>query len=241
MKVIVTKDYDELSRKAFEIMRLIVSATPDAVLGLATGSTPMGMYDLMAEDYKKGGISYARVRSVNLDEYVGLAADDVNSYAYFMDKNLFSRVDIDKKNTFLPCGTAPDEQKECDRYNALLKTLDRDIQILGIGSNGHIGFNEPGTPFDSETHVVNLSENTIKDNSRLFDSIDRVPKKAYSMGIKNILDAKKIVVMASGEHKAKAVYDMLNADISVACPATALRTHGDVTLIADEGAAQLLK
>ena len=199
MKVIVTKDYGELSRKAFEIMRLIVSATPDAVLGLATGSTPMGMYDLMAEDYKKGGISYARVRS------------------------------------------APDEQKECDRYNALLKTLDRDIQILGIGSNGHIGFNEPGTPFDSETHVVNLTENTIKDNSRLFDSIDRVPKKAYSMGIKNILDAKKIVVMASGEHKAKAVYDMLNADISVACPATALRTHGDVTLIADEGAAQLLK
>ena len=146
-----------------------------------------------------------------------------------------------KKNTFLPCGTAPDEQKECDRYNALLKTLDRDIQILGIGSNGHIAFNEPGTPFDSETHVVNLTENTIKDNSRLFDSIDRVPKKAYSMGIKNILDAKKIVVMASGEHKAKAVYDMLNADISVACPATALRTHGDVTLIADEGAAQLLK
>ena len=241
MEVIITANYDEMSEKAADAVAKILSAEPDAVLGLATGSTPMGMYRVLVDKFRRGEISFARVKSVNLDEYVGLAADHPQSYAFFMDENLFSKVDIDKNNTFLPCGTAADSEEECRRYNALLSDLVPDIQILGIGSNGHIGFNEPGTPFDSVTHVVELTKSTIKDNSRLFSSIGAVPEKAYSMGIKNILAAKKIVVMASGRQKARAVRDMLNAEISPACPATALRLHPDVTLIADEEAASLLQ
>ncbi len=241
MEVIITANYDEMSEKAADTVAKILSAEPDAVLGLATGSTPMGMYRVLVDKFRRGEISFAKVKSVNLDEYVGLAADHPQSYAFFMDENLFSKVDIDKNNTFLPCGTAADSEEECRRYNALLSDLVPDIQILGIGSNGHIGFNEPGTPFDSVTHVVELTKSTIKDNSRLFSSIGEVPEKAYSMGIKNILAAKKIVVMASGRQKARAVRDMLNAEISPACPATALRLHPDVTLIADEEAASLLR
>ena len=241
MEVIITANYDEMSEKAADTVAKILSAEPDAVLGLATGSTPMGMYRVLVDKFRRGEISFAKVKSVNLDEYVGLAAYHPQSYAFFMDENLFSKVDIDKNNTFLPCGTAADSEEECRRYNALLSDLVPDIQILGIGSNGHIGFNEPGTPFDSVTHVVELTKSTIKDNSRLFSSIGEVPEKAYSMGIKNILAAKKIVVMASGRQKARAVRDMLNAEISPACPATALRLHPDVTLIADEEAASLLR
>lgn len=241
MEVIITANYDEMSEKAADTVAKILSAEPDAVLGLATGSTPMGMYRVLVDKFRRGEISFAKVKSVNLDEYVGLAADHPQSYAFFMDENLFSKVDIDKNNTFLPCGTAADSEEECRRYNALLSDLVPGIQILGIGSNGHIGFNEPGTPFDSVTHVVELTKSTIKDNSRLFSSIGEVPEKAYSMGIKNILAAKKIVVMASGRQKARAVRDMLNAEISPACPATALRLHPDVTLIADEEAASLLR
>lgn len=241
MEVIITANYDEMSEKAADTVAKILSAEPDAVLGLATGSTPMGMYRVLVDKFRRGEISFAKVKSVNLDEYVGLAADHPQSYAFFMDENLFSKVDIDKNNTFLPCGIAADSEEECRRYNALLSDLVPDIQILGIGSNGHIGFNEPGTPFDSVTHVVELTKSTIKDNSRLFSSIGEVPEKAYSMGIKNILAAKKIVVMASGRQKARAVRDMLNAEISPACPATALRLHPDVTLIADEEAASLLR
>ena len=241
MEVVITANYDEMSEKAADTVAKILSAEPDAVLGLATGSTPMGMYRVLVDKFRRGEISFAKVKSVNLDEYLGLAADHPQSYAFFMDENLFSKVDIDKNNTFLPCGTAADSEEECRRYNALLSDLVPDIQILGIGSNGHIGFNEPGTPFDSVTHVVELTKSTIKDNSRLFSSIGEVPEKAYSMGIKNILAAKKIVVMASGRQKARAVRDMLNAEISPACPATALRLHPDVTLIADEEAASLLR
>lgn len=241
MEVIITANYDEMSEKAADTVAKVLSAEPDAVLGLATGSTPMGMYRVLVDKFRRGEISFAKVKSVNLDEYVGLAADHPQSYAFFMDENLFSKVDIDKNNTFLPCGTAADSEEECRRYNALLSDLVPDIQILGIGSNGHIGFNEPGTPFDSVTQVVELTKSTIKDNSRLFSSIGEVPEKAYSMGIKNILAAKKIVVMASGRQKARAVRDMLNAEISPACPATALRLHPDVTLIADEEAASLLR
>ena len=241
MKIVITKDYDEMSKQAFLTVRNIVEKKPDAVLGLATGSTPIGMYDLLVKDYRKGGISYARVSTVNLDEYVGLRPVNPQSYAYFMNRHLFDHIDIDKKNVFLPCGTAADEEKECARYNAILDKLKPDVQILGIGSNGHIGFNEPGTAFDSVTHVVRLTENTIKDNARLFNSIDEVPKKAFSMGIKNILSAKKIVVLAAGEHKAQAVYNMINAEISPDCPATALRMHSDVTLIADSAAAEFIK
>ena len=241
MEVIICKDSREASIKAARLVEHQVRSKPRSVLGLATGATPLGLYGELVRMHREDALDFSKVTTFNLDEYLGLAADHPQSYAFFMDENLFSKVDIDKNNTFLPCGTAADSEEECRRYNALLSDLVPDIQILGIGSNGHIGFNEPGTPFDSVTHVVELTKSTIKDNSRLFSSIGEVPEKAYSMGIKNILAAKKIVVMASGRQKARAVRDMLNAEISPACPATALRLHPDVTLIADEEAASLLR
>ena len=204
MRVIITENYEEMSKKAGEIVVDIVKNNPSAILGLATGSSPIGMYDYMVDAYKNDGVSFAKISSVNLDEYVGLDADNKNSYAYFMAENLFDRVDIDKKNTYLPNGKAEDKQAECDRYNALLENMKQDVQVLGIGSNGHIGFNEPGTSLSSVTHVVDLTENTIKDNSRLFDDISHVPTQAFSMGIKNIMNAKSIILLASGKNKAKA-------------------------------------
>lgn len=241
MKVIITENYDEMSQKAFEIIKETVVSNPNAVLGLATGSTPIGTYDLMAKDFKENGTSYKGVSSVNLDEYVGLPAEHDQSYAFFMNKYLFDRVDIDKKNTNLPNGVATDLSAECDRYNALLGGMKQDVQVLGIGSNGHIGFNEPGTGADSVTHVVDLTENTIKDNSRLFDNESDVPRQALSMGIANILYAKRIIVMASGENKAWAINEMINGPVSANCPASYLQNHGDVTVIVDKAAAKLLK
>ena len=241
MKVIITENYDEMSQKAFEIVKEVVVQNPNAVLGLATGSTPIGLYDLMVNDYEKNGTSYKNVSSVNLDEYVGLTAEHDQSYAYFMSKHLFDRVDIDKANTRLPNGVAPDLGLECDQYNAMLATKKQDVQILGIGSNGHIGFNEPGTAEDSVTHVVDLTENTIKDNSRLFEDISQVPRQALSMGIANILNAKKIIVMASGENKAWAINAMVNGEITSSCPASYLKNHPDVTVIVDKSAGKLLK
>lgn len=241
MKVIITNDYDEMSKTAFKFIKNEIKDNPEAVLGLATGSTPIGLYEYMVRDYRENGTSYARITTVNLDEYEGLSPQNEQSYAFFMDKHLFGQIDIDRKNTFLPDGTAENSKEECRRYNSLLKEHVPDVQILGIGSNGHIGFNEPGTDFESVTHLVQLMQNTIKDNSRLFDDISQVPRRAYSMGIKNILSAKKIIVMASGANKAKAVYEMVNGKISADCPATALRNHSDVTVIVDAAAGKLLK
>ena len=238
MKILITENYDKMSETAFSFVKEIITEKPDAVLGLATGSTPIGLYDLMVRDHEQNGTSYKGIKSVNLDEYVGLSADNEQSYAYFMNYHLFDKVDIDKNNTHLPCGTAEDKKAECKRYNELLKTLVPDVQILGIGSNG---FNEPGTEKDSVTHVVNLTENTIKDNSRLFDRIEDVPRQAFSMGIKNILASKKIIVMASGENKAKAVRAMLEGPVSSACPASFLREHNDVIVIVDKAAGKLIK
>ncbi len=240
MKVIITENYDEMSRKAGEIVTEIVKNNPNAILGLATGSSPIGMYDYMVKEHVSNGVSYANVSSVNLDEYVGLESDNENSYAYFMAKYLFDRVDIDKKNTNLPNGKAVDKQAECDRYNALLDTMKQDVQVLGIGSNGHIGFNEPGTPLDSVTHVVDLTENTIKDNSRLFDDISQVPTQAFSMGIKNIMNAKSIILLASGKNKAEAVKGLVKGKIDVSLPASVLQLHPFVTVIVDKDAASLL-
>ena len=241
MKVIVTKDYEEMSDAAFEIMSKTVSENPRAVLGLATGSTPLGLYSRMVADHEKNGTSYKEIKTVNLDEYIGLDSDNKESYAYFMRKNLFDFIDIKKENTNIEDGTAKDFSAECERYNALLSVLRQDIQVLGLGSNGHIAFNEPGTPFDSVTHVVSLSESTIKDNSRLFDSIDDVPKKAFTMGLSNIMNAKKIIILASGENKAKAVYGMVKGKICVDIPASILQNHDDTTLICDASAAKLIE
>ena len=240
MKVIITENYEEMSKKAADIIIALVKNNPNAILGLATGSSPIGMYQNMAKAYEAGEVSFKNVSSVNLDEYVGLTADHDQSYAYFMHTNLFDHIDIDLKNTNLPCGSAKDTQAECDRYNALLDTMQQDVQVLGLGSNGHIGFNEPNTPFGSVTHLVDLTENTIKDNSRLFNSIDEVPRQALSMGVKNIMQAKSILMVVSGKNKAEAVRGMVKGEVTPALPASVLQLHPFVTIVCDKDAASLL-
>ena len=240
MKVIIVENYDEMSVKAAEILTDIVKKNPKAVLGLATGSSPIGTYQNMAKDHRENGTSYKDVVTVNLDEYVGLTADHDQSYAYFMYQNLFKNIDVKLENTNLPSGSAKDLQAECDRYNALLEQYQQDVQVLGLGSNGHIGFNEPSTPFGSVTHLVDLTESTIKDNSRLFASIDEVPRQALSMGIKNIMNAKSILVVVSGKNKAKAVYGMVKGEVTPDLPASVLQLHPAVTVICDKDAASLL-
>ena len=240
MKIIVTKDYEELSEKALEIVLGVLREKEDAVLGLATGSTPVGLYAKMIEDHRRNGTSYRNVTAINLDEYVGLSPDNDQSYRYFMRTNLFKDIDILPENTHIEDGLAPDEEKECARYNALLHAVPRDLQLLGIGANGHIAFNEPGTPFDFETHLVQLTENTIAMNSRFFKSPSEVPKRAYTMGPKNIMDARKILLLAVGENKAEAVRAMAEGEITPDLPASVLRRHPDCIVIADEAAASLL-
>lgn len=241
MKVIIAKDYEEMSKKAFEVMREVVKGNPRAVLGLATGSTPIGLYKNMIEDHKRNCTSYREIRTVNLDEYAGLDYSSDQSYVYFMRSNLFDYIDIDLKNTNIENGKAADRQAECDRYNRLLEGMQQDIQVLGIGSNGHIAFNEPGTPFGSVTHIVDLAESTIKDNSRMFKSIDEVPRQAFTMGLKNIMNSKKILILANGANKAKAVYGLVKGEVTEAVPASVLQLHPDCTLVCDEAAAALLK
>lgn len=241
MKVIVTKNYEEMSEKAFEIMREVVTKNPSAVLGLATGSTPVGLYKKMIADHKENGTSYKKIHTVNLDEYAGLDYSSDQSYVYFMRDNLFDHIDIDLKNTNIENGKAADRAAECARYNKLLASMQQDIQVLGIGSNGHIAFNEPGTPFGSVTHIVDLTESTIKDNSRLFKNIDEVPRQAFTMGLKNIMNAKKILIMANGANKAKAVYGLVAGEVTETLPASILQLHPDCTLVCDAEAATLLK
>ncbi len=240
MKVIVVENYAELSKIAAEMIAEAVTANPNATLGLATGSTPIGCYKLLAEFCQSKRISFAGIKTVNLDEYVGLGKNDVNSYAYFMRSKLFDHIDIDLNNTAIPNGCAEDIVQECLSYEHMLSVLPRDVQILGLGSNGHIGFNEPYTPFDCSTHIAELSSNTIADNSRLFENSDDVPRKAITMGISDILQARKIILLASGANKAQAVYDMVKGEVSLKCPASVLQKHCDCTVIADKSAAALL-
>lgn len=237
MKIIITKDYEELSAKAAEVMLQVVKQDPQAVLGLATGTTPLGLYAKMLADHKENGTDYSRIRTANLDEYKGLPKDHEQSYAYFMKKNLFEGLGIRPEQTNIEDGTAKDAQEECARYDALLERLPRDIQLLGLGSNGHIAFNEPGTPFGSGTHVVTLAESTVKDNARLFKDIAEVPRQAFTMGIRQIMQAKKILILASGANKADAVYKMAKGEVTEQVPASVLQLHPDCTLIADEAAA----
>ena len=240
MKIIITKDYEELSRRGARFFLDAVKANPYAVLGLATGTTPLGLYAHLVADHELYGTSYAHVRTVNLDEYKGLPKTHEQSYAYFMRKNLFDGLDIDPANTNIENGMAVDEGAECARYDALLEQLPRDLQLLGLGSNGHIAFNEPGTPFGSNTHVVELAESTVKDNARLFDDISEVPRKAFTMGIRQIMQAKKILILASGANKADAVYKMVKGEVTEQVPASVLQLHPDCVLIADQEAAAKL-
>lgn len=240
MIIIITKDYAGLSVRAAKVMVEIVKSNPYAVLGLATGTTPLGLYAHMIADHEKYGTSYAHIRTVNLDEYKGLPKTHPQSYAYFMRKNLFDGLNIDPENTNIENGMAADEGAECTRYDALLEQLPRDIQLLGLGSNGHIAFNEPGTPFGSGTHVVKLAEGTVKDNARLFDDVSEVPRKAFTMGIRQIMQAKKILILASGANKADAVYKMVKGEVTEQVPASVLQLHPDCVLIADREAAAKL-
>ena len=242
MTIYTGKDYQDVSRKAANIMSAQIIMKPDAVLGLATGSTPVGMYAQLVEWYKKGDLDFSRVTSVNLDEYKGLSGDNDQSYRYFMDHNLFDHVNIDKARTFVPDGLEEDSDKACAQYNEIIRqTGGVDMQLLGIGGNGHIGFNEPGDAFEKETHCVDLTESTIKANARFFESMDEVPKQAYTMGIKNIMAAKKILLMATGTSKAEALYNSLYGPITPNVPASILQLHPDLTVVADEDALSLIR
>ena len=242
MRIYEAKDYNEMSRKAATIISAQIIMNPDAVLGLATGSTPIGTYKQLIDWYNKGDLDFADIRSVNLDEYKGLPADNDQSYAYFMRQNLFDHVNIKKENTYIPNGLETDVEYECNRYNTIIRSLGGiDLQLLGIGNNGHIGFNEPGEAFEKETHCVKLTENTIQANARFFESIDDVPKYAYSTGIKNIMQAKSILLVASGKAKADALYKSLFGPITPSVPASILQLHNNVSIVADEEALTLIK
>lgn len=241
MIVVTAKDYDEMSMKAYEAMKKVLTEKSDATLGLATGSTPVGLYKLMIADYEAGKISYKDMTSINLDEYVGLPVTHPESYRAFMNRNLFDHIDIKKENTHVPDGLNPDLAAAADAYTAYIAAHPADVQILGIGSNGHIAFNEPGTPFDSHTHVVTLKEGTRKDNARFFDNdIDKVPTHAVTMGLQDIMSAKFIILLASGAGKANAVNAMINGPVSENCPASILQTHPNVLVVTDEAAAYYL-
>ncbi|KRL02310.1 glucosamine-6-phosphate deaminase [Lactobacillus equicursoris DSM 19284 = JCM 14600 = CIP 110162] len=233
MKVIVAENASELGKQAFKLLAEAVAGGAKT-LGLATGSSPVELYqEIVASD-----LDFTDMTSINLDEYVGLAPDNVQSYHYFMQEHLFKFKPF--KASYVPDGLAKDVQAECDRYNQLIKDNPIDLQVLGIGQNGHIAFNEPGTPFDSVTHEVDLTESTIQANSRFFDSIDEVPKSAICMGISNIMTAKEILLIAKGKNKAKAVKDMLEGPITEAVPASVLQKHPHVTVVLDQDAASLL-
>ena len=236
MKVIVTKDYDELSKEAFKVMKEVLDARQDAVLGLATGSSPEGLYAEMVKDHKENGTSYKDVKTYNLDEYVGIGRNDPQSYYTFMNEHLFKDIDIDPANTHVPYGSTAEDAKA---YDDEVKGVD--VQLLGIGRNGHIGFNEPGTPFDERTHIVELTESTRDANKRFFDDdINKVPTHAITQGIGTVMDAKKILLVANGDSKADAVKAMVEGPVDPACPASVLQNHPDVIVIVDEAAASKL-
>lgn len=237
MNIYKAKDYKDMSRKAANIISAQVIMKPNCVLGLATGSTPIGTYDQLVEWYNKGDLDFSEVTTVNLDEYKGLPRTNDQSYYYFMHQHLFDRVNIDPERTNVPNGMEPDAEKECGRYEELIRSLGGvDLQLLGLGHNGHIGFNEPGEAFEKETHCVDLTESTIEANKRFFASADDVPKQAYTMGIKTIMQAKKILIVVNGENKADIVERAFFGPVTPEVPASILQLHNDVTLVGDEEA-----
>ena len=237
MRIYKAKDYEEMSRKAAGIVSAQIIMKPDCVLGLATGSTPVGLYKQLIEWYRNGDLDFSGVRTVNLDEYKGISRENDQSYYYFMHQNLFDHVNIPAGNTHLPDGMEPDSEKECRRYEELIQSMGSvDLQLLGIGHNGHIGFNEPADAFDKLVHCVNLTQSTIEANKRFFASAEEVPRQAYTMGIQTIMRSKKILIIANGEGKAGIVRDAFFGPITPMVPASVLQLHNDVTLVADEAA-----
>ncbi|MDR3595998.1 glucosamine-6-phosphate deaminase [Clostridium sp.] len=242
MELLVVKNYEEMSEVAAKIFKDIVNEKTNAILGLATGSTPIGLYKKLIEMNKNGEIDFSNVKTVNLDEYVGLGEEDTQSYRYFMNENLFNHINVDKTNTFVPNGLARDLNEEAKNYDKKIDELGGiDIQVLGIGGNGHIAFNEPNDFLIEGTHVTNLAQSTIEANSRFFDSKDEVPTRALSMGIGQIMKSKKILLLAKGKDKAEAVKGLLNGNITTHNPASVLQMHNDVIVIIDEEMADAMK
>ena len=242
MRFIPCADYTAMSRQAANLISAQVIVKPNCVLGLATGSTPIGTYKQLIEWYNKGDLSFAQVRSVNLDEYKGLSGDHDQSYRYFMQNNLFNHVDIDVANTSVPNGMAEDANAECAAYDAHIRELGGiDLQLLGMGHNGHIGFNEPADEFVGPTHVVELTQSTIDANKRFFASEADVPRYALTMGMAAILQARSVVVVVSGEDKADIVYKSVFGPITPRVPASLLQLHPNVTVVGDEAAFSVLR
>lgn len=241
MKIIRARDYEHMSRQAANILSAQVILKPDSVLGLATGSSPEGTYRQLIDWYRKGDIDFSRIHTLNLDEYVGLTADHPQSYAFFMRKHFFDHINADPKNAHIPCGTAPDPEAECAAYDRLIAALGgTDLQLLGIGPNGHIGFNEPGDSFEKGTHKVALTNATIQANKRFFDREEDVPRYAYTMGICDIMQARRIVMVVSGESKAQILRQAFFGPVTPRVPASILQLHRNFTLVADEAACSCL-
>ena len=241
MKIVKAKDYTDMSRKAANILSAQVILFPESVLGLATGSTPIGMYQQLIQWHRKGDIDFSSVRTVNLDEYIGLSGNNRHSYRYFMKQSFFKHVNIRPERIMIPNGLTADVESECIRYENSIKGIGGiDLQVLGIGHNGHIGFNEPMPFFWRNTHKVKLSESTLAANSRFFDNTEDMPKCAISMGIGTIIRAKRILLMCSGEEKAQILYRSLFGDIDPMVPASALQLHSNVTVVADRDALSVI-
>lgn len=237
LRIIEAIDYEHMSSLAARYLIEKISTNPESILGLATGGTPEGTYKRLIEDYRTNGTSYKEITTYNLDEYVGFSPDNPNSYHAFMYKNLFSELDIQENNVHLPNGVAVDLVKECKAYEERIEeTGGIDIQLLGMGSNGHIGFNEPGTSFEANTHLVELTQSTREANARFFEDIDDVPREAITMGIATIMRSKEILLLVSGETKRNALKELLNGDVRESFPASVLNRHPNVTIIADQKA-----
>ena len=237
MRIIEAQDYKDMSRKAANVISAQMILKPESVIGLATGSTPIGVYDQLTEWYKKGDLDFSKIHTVNLDEYKGIDAENKQSYHYFMNQHLFSRVNIELQNTFVPDGMNENQDEECQRYEKLIAGLGGvDLQLLGLGHNGHIGFNEPAEVFVKQTHCVSLSEKTIQANQRFFESKKQVPKQAYTMGIGTIMRCRKILVVVSGKDKAEILKQVIQGPVTPEVPGSILQFHPDCTIIADEDA-----
>lgn len=237
MKLIKAKDYEDLSKLAATYFIKKIQSSPAMTIGLATGSTPEGMYQHLVKDYKENRVSFRNITTFNLDEYVGLDGSNKNSYRFFMNHHLFNHIDIEISNVYIPCGTSKDPSAECATYEQLIKEHGGiDLQLLGIGGNDHIGFNEPGSSFQSRTRIVELTDKTRRDNARFFNNFEEVPTEAITMGIATIMESKEIVLLASGEGKREAMRMLLDGNVSEDFPASLLHKHSNVTVIADEAA-----
>lgn len=240
MRIYLAENYQEMSRKAANLISAQIILKPDCVLGLATGSTPIGAYQQLITWYQQGDLDFSEVSTINLDEYKGLSPENPQSYAFFMKEHLFNQVNIDQNHTHLPDGCEQENTVACESYNQIIRELGGiDLQVLGLGLNGHIGFNEPGYSFAQQTHCVDLTPSTIEANKRFFASEDLVPKQAYTVGIKTIMQARKILLLVSGSAKAQILLDAMTGPVTPEVPASILQMHPDVTLIADKEALAL--